>query len=255
LKLSSPALLLLLALSLPAHAAPAGTALVYDGPGVCDDRCDQAASAVAERAGLKIRWVTPEQLRSTDPAELFRDAAVWIQPGGNAIDAAHALRAKGLERIRDYIQDGGAYLGFCAGAFLADKTVNDEETLAGLGIIPVSTFDYPADHGEWGTILPFRWNGQKRSVYFNGGGSFKVPSGMLGVEVFARYADDGLPAAIQTTFGAGRVVVSGPHPEALAWWKDQARREDEDAIDEDGSDFDLAADMLARALGPSRARK
>ncbi len=227
-------------------------ALVYNGPGACSDLCAEAAADVARRHGLTVRWVSAETLSAETADEVFKNVVVWIQPGGNAITAAKRLGHNRLAIIRERIRAGVNYVGFCAGAFLADKTVNDEETIEGLGLIPFSTYDYAVDQGEWGVLLPFDWNGQKRKVYFNGGGSFKVPKKSIqdgSVVVFARYSKEGHPAAIDTFFGEGRVVLTGPHPEALQWWKDESNREDPDSIDEDGSDFDLADDVLSRALG------
>jgi glutamine amidotransferase-like uncharacterized protein len=227
-------------------------ALVYNGPGACSDLCAEAAANVARRDGLSVRWVSAETLSAETAPEVFKNVVVWIQPGGNAIIAAKHLGVHRMDLIRNWVNEGGNYVGFCAGAFLADKTVDNDETIPGLGLIPFSTFDYPIETGEWGTLLDFNWNGQKRKVYFNGGGSFKVPKKDIQsgkVEVFARFAKEGHPASIQTTYGLGRVVLTGPHPEALQWWKDEANREDREATDEDGDDFDLAGDMLNRALG------
>lgn len=47
------------------------------------------------------------------------DHRVLIVPGGWAAHKARVLGAEGLERIRDFVLQGGAYVGFCGGAGLA----------------------------------------------------------------------------------------------------------------------------------------
>jgi hypothetical protein len=44
-------------------------------------------------------------------------------------------------------------------------------------------------------------------------------------------------------FGKGKVVVTGAHPEAPAWWSD-----DEGVTDQDDIDHDLAVEMVLKAI-------
>lgn len=212
-------------------------ALVYKGPGSCggSDNCSGAAAEVAIREGYQIKYVHPSDVTE----EIFKDAAIWIQPGGNAITVAKALGHEKLQMIRDFVSAGGGYLGFCAGGFLSDRTVDDANTIEGLGIIPVETADYDGDKGPNGTIIPIHWKGDLRDVFFNGGGYFKVPhAGVMGVRVMATY-ETGQVAAIETKFGQGHVAVSGFHPEATEDWKSYAV-----GTDKDGSDLDIAEELF-----------
>lgn len=217
-------------------------ALVYKGQGSCggSDDCSGAAAEVAIRAGYEIQYVSSSDVNE----DLFKDATVWIQPGGNAITVAKMLGHEKLQMIRDFIEAGGGYLGFCAGGFLADHTVDDANTIEGLGIIPVETADFDGDKGDNGTIIPIHWKGDLRDVFFNGGGYFKVPhAGKRGVRVMATY-ENGQVASIETKFGAGHVAVSGFHPEATDDWKSYAV-----GTDRDGSDLDIAEELFDWATG------
>lgn len=224
-----------------AFTKPRPLALVYQGPGGCTRwKCHEAAAAAAYARGFDIRFVTPAKLT----AEVFRGAALWVQPGGNAITVAEKIGPEGLALIRKFVRYGGAYVGFCAGAFLADKTVNDEETIKGLGLLPISTYDLPVNSDPNGIPLVIDWEGEKRTLFFNGGGSFKTRGRDRTADytVFAWYPS-GEPAALETAYGKGGVVVTGAHPEALKQWKDDANFEDPD-----GSDRDLAERMIDRAM-------
>lgn len=228
---------LLLQVGLAGSAAHAATALIYIGRGSCDDRCSEAAANVARLAGLEPRFVTPEMIKP----EVFKGAVTWIQPGGNAIKASHALGQKKIRLIRKFVREGGGYVGFCAGAFFADRTVDSKETLPGLGLIPWRTDYIDVDSGEDGTQLTVEWRGKARTLFFNGGGTFELDDSQP-YEIIASYAS-GQPATIETRFGAGQVELTGLHPEAFDSWKTDAK-----VIDPDGRDWDLAVELICASL-------
>lgn len=222
-----------------AQAAP--LAVIWSGHGSCNEGCAEAAGKVAKQAGYRVEFVTTRNFSAT----LLERASIWVQPGGDGIKAAQTLGPKRLSMIRDFVAKGGSYIGFCAGAFLADHWVDDFNTVAGLGITPVVTADFAkAELGSSETLLDINWNGKIRSVYFSEGATFK-PADEAQVDVIAYYASPKLPnapAAWENSFEKGKVVVSGVHPEAPQSWKDDTGQEDQD-----GDDIDLAVDLFRRA--------
>lgn len=215
-------------------------ALVYNGAGGCKS-CALAAAKVARQAGFSVQYVSPSEI---EPA-LLSTATLWIQPAGNAISAATGIGIERLAYIRDFVKNGGAYVGFCAGAFLADATVDDDGKVTGIGILPVVTADYEVNEKSNIGIVWTKWNGVRRNIFFNGGATFILdPKKKNRLKILATYEKDNQPATIETTFGLGKVVVSGAHPEAPNKWKARAEEDDED-----GSDIDLAVDMVSRATG------
>ncbi len=231
---------LVFSLSFALGDTPTRIALVYSGPGACAEGCAEAAADVARRAGLEPHLIRAEEVRP----ELLRQAALWIQPGGDAIEVARLLSPQQKQWLRDFVNAGGGYIGFCAGAFLADAKVDNENTVEGLGFIPGTTRDRRTDGKA--LMLALDWRGKPRHVYFEGGAYFEFPNNAP-VNVIATY-EDGKPATIAVRYGRGRVVVTGPHPEAPDSWKEAAGLEDPD-----GPDFDLADDMLRSALASRTA--
>ncbi len=217
-------------------------ALVYDGPGVCPESCAQSAADIATQVGYQVRMVGPQALREGatigEARAFFRNVAVWIQPGGVSVTAARAMTSTLKIAIRDFVGQGGGYVGFCAGAFLSTPMVGTTTT-PGLGIFPGVTELYsnykrfPHEHGV--SIERMNWAGRVRHIYFEGGPIIRNfhPS----VEVIATY-DSGQVGAARATFGRGRVFITGAHPEAPHWWPGS-----EKVIDVDGPDQDLAAEM------------
>ncbi|WP_448339553.1 BPL-N domain-containing protein [Desulfovibrio piger] len=67
-------------------------------------------------------------------------APLLLVPGGNARLKARALGEKGRQAVRDYLAEGGRYLGFCGGAGLA---LSQHRSQDGLGLCPWGRAPYP----------------------------------------------------------------------------------------------------------------
>jgi len=101
--------------------------------------------------------------------------------------------------------------------FFADTTIDDDGKVCGLGLIPGKTYDYFKSKDP--TILNINWQGISTPMYFQGGPAFRINSNPISdpVIIFA-YFSDASPAAIEFSYGVGRVTLIGPHPEAPADW-------------------------------------
>ena len=148
-------------------------------------------------------------------------------PGGFAWYYKAAIDSNGLRHIRELVQDGGSYLGICAGAYFASDSVYWEED--GLIDYPLNLFDGVAK-GAIDAIAP--WDdytmttltmqpdnpinqyepGTERMLYY--GGPVFLPHHPEIIDTTATWAayNDSL-AMINFTYGSGRVLLLGPHPE------------------------------------------
>lgn len=126
------------------------------------------------------------------------------------------------DTIRDFVSNGGRYLGFCLGAYLAGSS-------PGFGLLPKGA-DTDSEAGTYGaqvnttkdTLIQVDWrftNGKTqhgRWLYFQEG---PVIAGLKKEEnVLARYSSNGDVAASPTPYGRGWVGLCGPHPEATQQW-------------------------------------
>lgn len=221
------------------HILKRPLALVYAGQGVCvEDGCETAAAEVARARGFRVKYVKAAEVTE----RLVSNARLWIQPGGNAIQVAHALGERRMSLIRRFVQRGGRYLGFCAGGFFADRVIDDRASkvpLKGLGIIGSDSYEYATTNAAM--LIPVRWLGQLRTMYFQGGPAFRLKSPVI-ADLIAFYPDRSVAAIIEN-FGRGRAAVTGPHPEAPQWWFDAG-----DLQKNDGLDFDFAVALLDRLM-------
>jgi glutamine amidotransferase-like uncharacterized protein len=219
----------------PPESAP--WALVYKGPGACyDGNCPKAAANLLRQAGYHTLYVHPSDITP----ELLAKAKVYVQPGGDALRVRDALSNKAFNAIKEFVWNGGGYIGFCAGAFLASPWLDDNDTLPGLNMVPAYDIDHT--HGdEKSRVEPIIWHGQLRYVYYQGGAAFEVDEKHTDI-VQATY-EDGTAVIVYNSYGHGRVAVSGAHPEApAAWFKD-------DGLEKKDNTLDIALDMVRWASG------
>lgn len=184
---------------------------IYKGIGACTG-CPEAPHDLAVELGMNVRYVDSSSMN----LKALAQAKVWIQPGGEALDVLTTVNTTHMRSLREWVSRGGSYIGLCAGAFLADSTVDDANTIAGIGLIPGTTYDYLPTKDS--TVLPISWANRVQMMYFQAGPAFRIKPGYeQSVQVLARYPD-GTPAAIQFRYGKGKVILSGPHPEATPDW-------------------------------------
>ncbi|MFJ1652784.1 BPL-N domain-containing protein [Streptomyces sp. NPDC088337] len=189
-------------------------ALVYRGPASLPG-CPEAVAALLSSGpwNLDVRYTGPNEALPLS-AEILTEAALYAQPGGGTLASAYRRLRRRRREIRDFVRDGGRYLGFCLGGYLAGAT-------PGFGLLPGDTDQYISSpgatvHDESDTLVTVNWGGRPRTVFFQDG-PFFVLDEHADATVLATY-DNGTPAALVTPFGRGRVAVTGPHPEATTDW-------------------------------------
>lgn len=157
----------------------------------------------------------------------LKDASLLIVPGGRDLPYVERLKSQGQRTIRQWVEEGGAYFGICAGAYFGSASISFEKGtdleitgnrdlrfFEGTAIGPaygVNQFRYDTESGARAALV----STQRYSCYcyFNGGCTFKdVPDQ---IAVMARYEDiQGTPPAIiACTVGKGIAILSGVHPE------------------------------------------
>ena len=155
---------------------------------------------------------------------------VVVFPGGSGSGQARALGSSGRERVRNFVQRGGGYVGICAGAYLA---ANNYEW--SLDILDADVIDRKHWARGRGTVQLAWADGARAVVGAPSKGAVRYANGPIYARsgdaalddfvVLATYrseintngAPEGVmldaPAIVRGAFGKGRVVCSSPHPE------------------------------------------
>jgi glutamine amidotransferase-like uncharacterized protein len=221
-------------------SATGGLALVYRGP-ASEPGCPEAVAELLRRSrwDLDVRYVGPrEALRIS--SELLAETAVYAQPGGGELKRAYRKLKRSAPLLRDYVAEGGRYLGFCLGGYLAGET-------PGFGLLPGDTDQYISSPGatvsiDRDVVIDVEWSGTVRRVFFQDGPWFDLDPQRGSADVLAVY-DNRLPAAVVAPFGRGRVGVVGPHPEATPdWFTDSGLQPPEPLA------FDLGQQLVDRVM-------
>lgn len=158
-----------------------------------------------------------------------RRVALFVMPGGADLYYCEKLNGAGNAAIRRYVEEGGAYLGICAGAYYACRRIEwaqDEQHqaiigerelgfFAGTAIGPVYSFLEDQNLSKsWDNCARLGTRFGESVAYYSAGPVF-IPDEDSHHETLASYLDiDGQPAAlVSIAVGKGRALLSSCHIE------------------------------------------
>lgn len=152
--------------------------------------------------------------------------SLFVMPGGADLYYCEKLNGAGNSKIRAYVEQGGAYLGICAGAYYGctalDWGNNSITPITGtreLGFYDGVATGPLADLIEDGAIEK-SWRGAAPLVYDDGATRIETVAFYEGGPVFtggtakilAHYTDN-RAAIVECDVGKGRIILSSPHIE------------------------------------------
>ena len=174
-------------------------------------------------------------------------------PGGWAGDYNVDLAGTGITEIRNFVEDGGAFFGVCAGAYFGcDKLLWEGGILEyplnlfeGFGIGPVEEIAVWPNRAmteivinQTSPLIDLSGEPENHTVMYFGGPWFDI-AGKEGIHSLATYAANNESAMIAFEYEDGRVFLSGPHPEA----EEDSDRDNviswDNAFDDFGSEWDM----------------
>ncbi len=203
--------------------------LIYADQGVDGGALKQLVWSLKQEldpAAYNLQKVNAQMLIS-DPWE--ESASLLIIPGGRDIFYHTALDGIGTDKILRFVENGGNYLGICAGAYFACQAIEFEKGGAlqicadrSLGFFPgvargpaygPNKYSYENTRGVEAAAVT--WKGGTCPIYFNGGCLFDGHHLFHDVHTISRYSDleDQPPAMLDITIGRGRAILSGVHIE------------------------------------------
>ena len=146
---------------------------------------------------------------------------VLAMPGGTS--GADYLSSSSISgtAIKNFVASGKGYLGICAGAYSGSYYVND--LYYAWGVAPDVSCEHPDQEGLLTVQITsagqqlFKESGIITMAHYNGPAMY-VTGNCSKVVTFATYADnilgyEGYAAIVGDSYGKGRSVLVGPHPE------------------------------------------
>lgn len=213
---------------------------VYDAAGTGGNGVANLRKIISPMSDAAMHVVGPADIRDG----VLSQFDVVIFPGGTGSGEAKAIGEDGREKVRQFVREGGAYIGICAGAYLGTsgytwglklinaRTVDSKHWRRGSGTVSMEltdageqmlgesgTFDVryvngplfgPADLDD---LPPYDVLAHFRSAPGSTGadGNSAPPTAAASVMI-------NTPAMIAAPFHAGRVVLISCHPEQSLPW-------------------------------------
>lgn len=216
-------------------------ALIYGGTATAVGGAEVLEEIVTEM-GLTSDVVSSSELNEMSLEDL-KEYGTIVWPGGYATQMSNSLNESTRQKIRTAVREHGVgYVGICAGAFIAVSP----STRWGFNLMEAPTSDGTLEyyhlelsgtpHAPVNLMLR---DGKTREVIWWGGPY--LPE--LSKGVLARYEDTGEPAILQGYAGKGLIAITGPHPEAPAFWQERLG-----ISDSDGLDHDVAAELIQASI-------
>ncbi len=210
---------------------------VYDGGGTGGAGAPSLLRQLPELPGVAVARVGPTEIR----AGALDGFDVVVFSGGMGGSQSRWLADGGRENVRQFVENGGGYVGICAGSYLACTGFS-----WGLGILDARTKSPKWRRGKGTVRMQLTEDGRELLgdradpfgvKYANGpilapAGNDDVPDfetlALFRTEVAKNGAPKGImvdsPAVVRGRFGKGRVVCFSPHPEQTKGLHDLVRR-------------------------------
>ena len=219
---------LLLILGLGAAEVPVIKVAVYEDKGATGKGIPCVTEIMSRTHDIKLT-----RLKGADiAAGGLRGYDLVMFTGGSGSAEAEGLGEKGREEVRDFVRNGGGYVGICAGAYLACSGFE-----WGVGILNAKTVSSKWRRGQGEVKVEGEAFGEKltdRGVRYANGPIIKadVRKDLPAFETLVSFRTElaendtpvgvmvNAPAMVRSSYGLGRVFTSSPHPEQTAGLED-----------------------------------
>jgi glutamine amidotransferase-like uncharacterized protein len=203
---------------------------IYDGPGV-DYKCFFNTRVALSSIYGNTEYISASQIKTR---EWFEYTSMLVIPGGAASPYNEALGSDGMESIREFVKQGGFFLGICAGAYFSAK----ESEFGGVYKLPQINREHLGLYGgkvkgpifnnlaEKTKIQVLCDDSVIREVFSYGGGFFENAHLLKSTTILASYHSiniQGNAAFAKIEYGEGFAFSSFIHfeyPEVWPSWKD-----------------------------------
>lgn len=199
---------------------------IYRGPGSPQSGVDAVTNVLKPFPQVTVVVLSEQEIGSFNLSAYD----VLVFPGGSGAGQSKGIGETGLKNVRDFVSNGGGYVGICGGAYLACSNFSWS-----LGILNAGTVSNKWRRGQGMLDLELAPAGPE--LLGDVKGTFKVryhngpilkPADRTDIPAYTtlsvfktEVADNGTPVGAQvnspahviSTFGKGRVFISSPHPE------------------------------------------
>lgn len=230
---------------------------IYAGAGTWDDSV-HALEKMFNWMNYTVRPVTADYINNNGLAA-FRILCIR---GGSMYDYAQDISSKGKENIKNFVNNGGGYVGICGGAYFASERVvwrGSQMAITPLGLFQGSTI------GPVNEIMPYpNYTMCKVNIVnhahpiTNSEGEFEwilyywgpalIPNVNTNATILGNYNEGNRTAMLAFEQGDGKVFLIGTHPEI----EEDSGRDGVsfgDEFNDQGSEWELMQKAVLWCLG------
>lgn len=193
-----------------------------------DEECVQATQKMLQWMNCTVALIDAEFINNKGLANF----SILCVPGGDMSHYAQDISSNGKENIKNFIRNGGGYIGICGGAYFASEKVIWQGTQ--LSMITLGVFSGKAE-GPNNEIILYpnythpNYNMCKVNIVDSAHpitrsesnslwmlyywGPVLVPNRDADVTILGNYDRGNQPAMLAFNHGLGRVFLIGTHPE------------------------------------------
>jgi glutamine amidotransferase-like uncharacterized protein len=195
--------------------------LVYTEHPMCSIACaDAVCDILNSTLEYDVRMFGKDSFPILQDKETFFNSDCIVFPGGDGdSDQFDNFLFTYKNEVKDYVTNGGIYLGICMGSYFAGQHYFDilDPRLNYTQYVrrPNSTI-----HKTTPNIVELKWLNKQTKMYFHDGASFfpkNKKDTLDGIKIYGTYKNKDIAALIYN-YGKGKVGLIGPHPEASKWW-------------------------------------
>lgn len=165
---------------------------------------------------------------------ILDSASLFVMPGGADLYYCEKLNGAGNAAIRKWVENGGTYLGICAGAYYACRAIEwakdtpheikgprELDFFPGTAIGPLyELIERPDMTGSLDGCATLRYNDGNLdlggNVYYSGGPAFIGNTDNVQVLASYMHSNGPYPAIVECKIGKGKAILVGPHLESGA---------------------------------------
>ena len=222
----APVLLILLSAKTSQCATNSISVALFEDAGVAGKGVPRVIALLCKANDVSVTKVKGTEIA----AGVLTNYDVVIFTGGSGSKQAAALGENGREQVRQFVRNGGGYIGICAGAYLACSGFN-----WGVGVLNAKPISPKWQRGKGTVEIEIMAPAMKQTGLSAGKYKILYANGPIleretrpnatpyeALAVFrTELARNGTPKGIMidapaiasATYGKGRVLISSPHPE------------------------------------------
>ena len=233
------------------------TIAIYSDKGTWEESV-KAAEKMFQWMGYEVELIDANYINKKE----LDNFEILCFPGGDMFQYAQDISLEGKDDIRNFVSDGGGYIGICGGAYFASEKVIWQENE--LPMIPLGLFSGTAK-GPIDEIVTYpdysmcevnivdsthpvtKSEPDSVSVLYYWG-PVLIPDKDNDINILGRYNKGNQPTMLAFEYGEGKVFLIGTHPE-IEENSDRDGVNFGNELDDKGSDWDLMKSTTLWCLG------